>query len=257
MGRSKNRRPPAPAVVTPPSLSPAPGRRGLMANIRGRIIAGLLLALPFFVTFWIVYWLYQTLDDYVMAPMARLVVRLAEGGAVAVPTWFTTYVAPILGLITISAFLYFLGFFAHSRLARFIDTIVLRLPIITSIYSAASRMFQSLGGTGELAKFKRVVLVAFPHSNMRAPAFVTSSCRDQATGKTILCIYVPTTPIPTSGYMLMVPEENVTELCWTLEETIQAVVSFGLTAPEQVQYFPLDAQAPAVTNAPDKSPGRT
>ena len=256
MGRSKNRRSPASVVVTPPSLAPSSGRRGLLANIRGRIIAGLLLALPFFVTFWIVYWLYQTLDDYVMAPMARLVVRLAEGGAVAVPTWFTTYVAPAVGLVTIGVFLYFLGFFAHSRLARLVDTILLRLPIVTPIYSAVSRTFQSIGGTGDLTKFKRVVLVAFPQPGMRSPGFVTSSCRDQATGKTILCIYVPTTPIPTSGYMLMVPEEEVTELCWTLEETIQAVVSFGLTAPEQVQYFPLDAP-PAVTDATGKARERT
>ncbi len=241
-------------------MSPSPKRRGLnglTANIRGRIIAGLLLALPFFVTFWIVYWLYQTLDEYAISPMARLVVRLAEGGAVAVPSWFTTFVAPALGLVTISVFLYFLGFFAHSRLALFVDTVVLRLPIITSIYSATSRMFQSLGGSSEISKFKRVVLVAFPHQNMRAPAFVTSSCRDTATGKTILCVYVPTTPIPTSGYMLMVPEEEVTELCWTLEETIQAVVSFGLTAPEEVQYFPLGASSQAaVTDSQGKSGDR-
>lgn len=256
MGRSKNRQPVAPLVVVPAPLAPSPGRRGLIANIRGRIIAGLLLALPFFVTFWIVYWLYQTLDDYVMAPMARLVVRLAEGGAVAVPTWFTTYVAPALGLVTIGMFLYFLGFFAHSRLARLVDTILLRVPIVTPIYSAASRMFQSLGGAGDMTKFKRVVLVAFPQPGMRSPGFVTSSCRDQATGKTILCIYVPTTPIPTSGYMLMVPEEDVTELNWTLEETVQAVVSFGLTAPEQVQYFPLD-MPPAVTDATGKARGRS
>jgi uncharacterized membrane protein len=97
-----------------------------------------------------------------------------------------------------------------------------------------------LGGAGEFSRFKRVVLVAFPHPGMRSPGFVTASCRDEATGRTILCVYVPTTPIPTSGYMLMVPEDEVTELDWSLEETIQAVVSFGLTTPHTVQYFPAD-----------------
>jgi uncharacterized membrane protein len=71
---------------------------------------------------------------------------------------------------------------------------------------------------------------------MRVPAFVTSSCRDAKTQRTILCVYVPTTPIPTSGYMLLVPEEEVTDLDWELDETIQAVVSFGLTAPPIVRY---------------------
>ncbi len=246
MGRKKNRNQPRPLTEDFFASPPPEKRRGVeaaIANIRGRIIAGLLLALPFFVTFWIVYWLYQTLDDYVMSPMARLVVRLAEGGAVAVPTWFTTYVAPVVGLITIGLLLYFLGFFARTRLARLVDTILLKVPIVTPIYSAVSRMFQSLGGGGELSKFKRVVLVSFPHPGMRSPGFVTSSCRDEATGKKILCVYVPTTPIPTSGYMLLIPEDEVTELCWTLEETVQAVVSFGLTAPPQVQYYVLPAAA--------------
>jgi uncharacterized membrane protein len=247
MGRNKNRRQTVLAEL-PPTPASRRGIGGLVANIRGRSIAGLLLALRFFVTFWIVYWMYQTLDDYVITPMARLVVRMAEGGAVAVPSWFTTWVAPILGLVTVGVFLYFLGFFAHSRLARLIDLFLLRVPIVTSIYSATSRMFQSLGGGGQMSRFKRVVLVAFPQPGMRSPGFVTSSCRDEATGKTILCIYVPTTPIPTSGYMLMVPEEEVTELDWTLEETIQAVVSFGISAPQQVQYFRAGGQpqAPAL-----------
>lgn len=223
---------------------PPPKRSGFeaaVANIRGRIIAGLLLVLPFFVTFWIVYWLYQTLDEYVMAPMARLVVRLAEGGAVAVPTWFTTYVAPVVGLIATGLILYFLGFFARSRIARFVDTVLLKVPIVTPIYSAVSRTFQSLSGTSEMSKFKRVVMITFPHPGMRSAGFVTSSSRDEATGKTILCIYLPTTPIPTSGYMLFVPEDEVTELDWTLEETVGAAVSFGLTAPQVIQYYPFPA----------------
>lgn len=228
------------------SPMPPPKRSGFeaaVANIRGRVIAGLLLVLPFFVTFWIVYWLYQTLDEYVMSPMARLVVRLAEGGAVAVPTWFTTYVAPVVGLIATGVILYFLGFFARTRLARFVDTILLKVPIVTPIYSAVSRTFQSLSGTGEMSKFKRVVMVTFPHPGMRSAGFVTSSCRDEATGKTILCVYLPTTPIPTSGYMLFVPEDEVTELDWTLEETVGAAVSFGLTAPQLIQYYGVPAGA--------------
>jgi uncharacterized membrane protein len=214
--------------------------------MRRRMIAGLLLVLPFVVTFWIVYWLYQTFDDYVIAPMARLVVRLAEGSAVAVPHWFTAYVAPVLGLLATGLLLYFLGFLAHSRMAAAFDRVLLRVPIVTSIYRAVSRAFQSLAGPNDVSRFKRVVLVAFPHTGMRVPVFVTSSCRDEATGRTILCVYLPTTPIPTSGYFLMVPEEDVTECDWSLEEVIQAMVSFGLTTPEHIQYFAESEQKPRI-----------
>ncbi len=238
MTRSKQRRT-RNALVGIPAPPERRGISAVLSNMRGRIIAGLLLVLPFVVTFWIVYWLYATLDVYVFSPMAWLVVRAFGVSQVNafLPAWFSDYISPVAGLISVGVLLYFLGFFAHTRLARAFDTFLLRVPIVTSIYSAASRMFQSLGGTGDMSRFKRVVLVSFPHVGMRAPAFVTSSCRDESTGKTILCVYVPTTPIPTSGYMLMVPEDEVTDLDWTLEETIQAVVSFGLTAPDQVQYY--------------------
>ena len=58
----------------------------------------------------------------------------------------------------------------------------------------------------------------------------------RGSGDVILCVYVPTTPVPTSGYMLMVPEEQVVAVDWDLQETLQAIVSGGLTVPPTVQY---------------------
>jgi uncharacterized membrane protein len=255
MGRKKTRSKPAKTLIALPA---PPTKRGLgaaLAHLRARIIAGLLLVLPFVVTFWIVYWLYTTLDLYVISPVSQLVVRASRNTA-AVGSRVDVvleYVAPLVGLALVGLFLYFLGFVARSRVISLFDTFLLRVPIVTSIYSAASRMFQSLGGAGDMSRFKRVVLVSFPHLGMRVPAFVTSSCRDLATGRTILCVYVPTTPLPTSGYMLLVPEEEVTDLDWSLEETIQAVVSFGLTAPEDVRYYSTEGQrAPRVEEASRK-----
>ena len=71
---------------------------------------------------------------------------------------------------------------------------------------------------------------------MKVPAFVTSECQEESTGETILCVYVPTTPVPTSGYMLMVPETDVVPVNWDLQETLQAIVSGGITVPEVVRY---------------------
>ena len=81
-----------------------------------------------------------------------------------------------------------------------------------------------------------MVLVEFPHPGIKAPAFVTGECTDELTGKTILSVYVPTTPVPTSGYMLLIPQENVIDLNWDLEETLQAIVSGGISLPKTVTY---------------------
>jgi uncharacterized membrane protein len=225
------------------------------SRIRDRVLAGMLLALPFLVTIWILVWLYRTLDGYAISPAARLVIRLMEGQSrdVVVPEWFATWVAPPLGTAIVLAILYLLGFFAKTRVERLLDSAMLRLPFVTRIYRAVRGVFASLSGHGELHRFQRVVLVAFPQPGMRVPGFVTASCRDQETGRTILSVYVPTTPIPTSGYMILVPEEEVTDLDWSIEETIQAVVSFGIAAPQSVRYFP-SAAAEKGDSAPAPPP---
>lgn len=250
MEREVTRKETANPLVGLPAPPTKQGLAAALAHLRGRMIAGLLLVLPFVVTFWIVYWLYTTLDLYLISPMSRLVMRLTTGSRVDA---VLEYAAPLVGLALVGILLYFLGFVARSRVANLVDHFLLRVPFVTSIYSAASRVFQSLGSSGDMSRFKRVVLVSFPHLGMRVPAFVTATCRDQTTGKTILCVYVPTAPMPMSGYVLLVPEDEVTELDWSLEEAIQALVSFGLTVPEEIQYFPAEgAPAPRVKQAVPK-----
>jgi len=222
--------------------------------VRRQLLAGLLLVLPFVITAWIVYWLYSVLERFVIAPAAALVVRLvAQRSDVAPPAWFVDYAAPLIGFLAVLGLLYGLGFFARARADRLLDAVLLRLPVITSIHRAVSRVFSTLRGTDGPGRFQQVVLVEFPHPGMKVPAFVTASCRDEASGRTILCVYVPTTPVPTSGYMLLVPEDQVIPLDWNLEQTIQAVVSFGMTAPDHVRYFRPSAAGPGTAGAGDQA----
>lgn len=241
------------------SADGTPGRptftRGTWSRLRGRMLAGLLLILPFVVTAWLVIWLYTFVGNFAIRPMARLVVMLVEGRtSVELPPWFVNGAAPVIGVLGVLGLLYFLGLVARTKTGRLLDAVLLRLPIITSIHKAVRQLFAALSGSGELKRFKRVVLVEFPHPGIRVPGFVTATCQDEPTKKTILCVYVPTTPIPTSGYMLLVPEESVTELNWPLEQTIQTIVSFGITAPESVRYFADRAPPSPLPDAPPPTP---
>lgn len=206
--------------------------------IRTRIIGGLLLILPVLITFYILASLYRGFRDYLIDPVAGLVVVAVKGPQITeeLPQWFHLYVAPVIAAAIIVTLLYFLGLFIRSRLHRMFDWVLLHLPIVTTVYRSVRNVFNALDTPTGFTRFKRVVLVAFPHHGMRVPGFVTSTCKDIQTGKTILCIYVPTTPIPTSGYMLMVPEEDVTELDWSIDETLQAIISGGISVPRQVRY---------------------
>ena len=97
-----------------------------------------------------------------------------------------------------------------------------------------------------------MVLVTFPHPGVKLPAFVTGTCRDVGTDKVVLCVYVPTTPVPTSGFFLLVPEDEVTELNWNTEQTLQAVMSGGLTSPREVSFFKTKV---GTNNNPGPPPG--
>lgn len=211
--------------------------------VRSRIMGGVMIVSPIAITIFIIHWLYTTLNSIVIAPVARLFVwaitQEAALGPDVLPVWFKDWLAPLIAIVIVLALLYFLGMFFRSRLHRTMDDILLKVPLVTTIYKAVRNVFVALQqDPSDTTRFKRVVLVQFPHPGMRVPGFVTSSCKDNATGKVILCVYVPTTPVPTSGYMLLVPEEEVTDLPWDLNETLQAIISGGISVPSTVNYFP-------------------
>jgi uncharacterized membrane protein len=235
---------PTPAAGTSgilaPQDGPAPGAfRRVWRGIRVRILGGLLLVAPILVTLWIIYLLYSFLEKYVIDPLALVLVRLVRGSQAGaeLPHWFEAYAAPLLAVAVALVLLYCLGFFVHSRLRSAVDWVLLRVPVISGVYNGVRKIFQALDQQRAQPRPQRVVLVPFPHPGMRVPAFVTSTCRDVETQKVLLCVYVPTTPVPTSGYFLIVPEDEVTELDWSPEVALQTIISGGLTAPPEVRYF--------------------
>ena len=87
------------------------------------------------------------------------------------------------------------------------------------------------------ANFKRAVLVEFPHPGMRSLAFVTNSLQDVSTGQTILSVFVLTGVMPPAGFTLFVAENSVTNIAWTANETLQAILSGGITTPSSIHFF--------------------
>ena len=224
---------------------------GFWHNVRGQILGGLLFVLPILITVWIIYWLYTTLEKYVIDAFALLVLWLVQGGRpdTELPFWFEMYAAPVIAIILALVLLYGLGFLVRSRVRRGIDWVLLRVPLISIVYNGVRNVFQSLERQRGQQRLQRAVLVTFPHPGTKAPAFVTATCRDMDTQKALLCVFVPTSPMPASGFLLLVPEEEVTELNWTPEQTLQAILSLGLTALPEVRYFsarpaPISSEGP-------------
>ncbi len=201
--------------------------------IRRRIISGLVFALPLAITLWIVHWLVSTIQAIVLDPVAWLVRSLMRAEDLeSLPGWWRQFVSPLAALVLVLVFLYFLGYFGRTRLYRAFEWLILRVPIVTVIYKAVRNVFASLNQPKPGEKFKRVVLIPFPSREVMAPAFVTRTTRDEVTGRTYLVVYLPYAPLPTAGMILTVPEEDVVELDWDVNEMMQTLISFGLSAPE-------------------------
>ncbi len=210
----------------------------LVKAIQARIVSGLILALPIVLTFWILYWLYTTLKHVVLDPIVWIVGALFKGRAAE---WAssTSYqvLAPLVAIVLVLTILYFLGLFVRSRLYQLIDWVMLHVPVVTTIYRAIRKLVSSLDDQVRGNQFKRVVLVPFPHSGSRALAFVTNTLRDATTGKSILSVCVLTGVVPPAGFTLFVPEEEVTDIDWSVNDTLQAILSGGINAPSMLHYF--------------------
>ena len=208
-------------------------------TIRDRILGGLILAMPLLITIWIIGWLYSFLEQKLIDPLAGFLLWKLKWttSSTELPYWLEAYVAPLVAIVLALAVLYFIDLMATTRLRRSVSWALKRVPVISHVYNPVQQVFESLESKPDQQRGQRMVLVPFPHPGVKLPAFVTATCRDIKTKRTLLCVYVPTTPVPTSGFFLLVPEEEVTELNWNTEQTLQAVMSGGLTTPPEVSYF--------------------
>jgi uncharacterized membrane protein len=236
---------PPTSPVPPPHLNEVGALHALLKAIQNRILSGLILALPIVLTFWIIYWLYSTFKQLVIDPIARLSAPLFFSKGVAPPPWWDA-VTLVIAVVLVLLSLYLMGLLVRSSFARAVDWVLSRVPVVTTIYKTLSKVFESLGSQVQNQRFKRVVLVEFPHPGMRALAFVTNSLRDAATDRPILSVCVLTGVMPPAGFTLFVPEESVTDIDWTMNQALQAILSGGITTPGAI-HFTRGLQVPIAT----------
>ncbi len=234
------------------------GPRLTLAAIRTRLVSGIILTLPIVITFWIVYWIVLTLEQFLLNPIAGVLHRIhawiTDTPALQdldLPNWWYNVASPVLALVLMVAFLYAMGLIVRTWLYRTLDWFLLRVPIVATIYRAVRNVVDSLGSQFRGgADFKRVVLVEFPHPGIRSLGLVTNALRDDTTGRTILTVCVLTGLMPPAGFTLFVPEESVTNLSWSVNETLQAIMSGGITAPATVHYFRAPGEPPVQSGGP-------
>jgi uncharacterized membrane protein len=197
-------------------------------KLRKYLITGLLVWLPLGITILVIKLLVDLLDKtLLLLPLALRPATLLGFDIPGLGIILTTLVVLISGFIITN--------FTGKRLILWGEEYVDRIPLVRSIYSALKQVTETLL-TSDKNSFRQVVLIEYPRKDIWTIGFQTSDSPDefnQLTGSKLLTIFVPTTPNPTSGYVLMVPEEEVKKLDMDVEDALKMVMSLGVVTPNR------------------------
>ena len=148
---------------------------------------------------------------------------------------------PGLGIVTLILLIFFTGVlttnFLGKKLVQIWEYFLKQVPIVRNIYSTIKSIIDTVSLQGN-KQFNRVVLIEFPRKGQYSFAFLTGVTQGEAqraTRQKVVSVYVPTTPNPTSGYMLLVPEEDIIPLSMTVEEGMKMIISGGFYSPSSPQ----------------------
>ncbi|KCZ94664.1 DUF502 domain-containing protein [Hyphomonas johnsonii] len=206
----------------------APPTQSLFGWLRGRFFAGMVIAAPIAVTFLILQFLIGEIDKRVV-PLIPAALN---------PETYLKYAVPGFGLIVLVVFLTILGAITTNLIGRSVvgigDRVLSRVPIVRSLYSAFKQLVEVFA-KDNTDQFSEVVLIEYPKPGTWCLGFVSSAARGEigaALGHEFLGIFVPTTPNPTSGFLMYVHAKEVIRLGMTVEEGAKMILSAGLVVPE-------------------------
>lgn len=200
----------------------------LRKKIKNYFLAGLLVTVPAVITVWVIFLFIGWTDNF----LDFLPPRFHPRTHIPIPGW---------GFIVAVALIFISGMVAANYLGRkflgFWDRQFEKIPLVRSIYGSVRQLLESVFmQTGR--HFQRVVLIEFPRPGMYSIAFITGESRKEIrdkTGKKLLNIFYPTTPNPTTGFFIMLPEDEVTELDISVEDAFKLIVSGGILSDDTVR----------------------
>jgi uncharacterized membrane protein len=189
----------------------------------GRILlTGFLVTLPIGVTIYIIIWLFELVDG-LLQPIIESIFKIEIPG---------------LGFVVTIILIYLIGLFASNivgkRLITLGEAILDKIPVFRQLYVGVKQVVNGLSGNSiDKAAFREVVLIEFPREGMQTIGFVTNEIKDKH-GQKLLTVYVPTAPIPTSGYFVLVTEDKIVHTDITIDVAMQMVISSGIVSPKDI-----------------------
>jgi uncharacterized membrane protein len=230
--------------------SPRGGGHPQLKKAFSTLLAGVVSALPVMVTVWLLVVLYRILrnaGDNIIDGLFRLLnfVRGIKPGspeAWAFEFPGANFIQALLPVLIVFG----VGFAVTNRPGRralgWVEGRIDRLPILGFIYSSIKQLVDALKGLGGERKFKGVAYIEYPSPGCRLLGFVTANYFDPQTQKNVTAVFMPTSPNPLTGFVVIVDDEKVTKCDMSLEEASKLIISAGLVSPMTAGSKDVEAQ---------------
>lgn len=213
-------------------------RKTLFARWRRGFLTGLAVSLPALVTLAAVKWIFGTISSFTDALMFFLphLIKpelIYQNGLSGQMFWYWSLLALVLAVVLITGVGVLAQYYIGKRLIEWLDTAMMQVPFLNKFYGAIKQVNEAFSGNKN--SFKTVVMVEFPSAGIYSVGFITNEQNGEVQHKTeenVLCVFVPTTPNPTSGFLILVPEDKVKKLDMSVAEGIKYIVSLGSISPE-------------------------
>lgn len=221
----------------------------MRSNFRNRIISGLAVAVPVAITIYVVLWIFDLLSSLLMPAVSKAVYWTA--GKFRAPPFLTGYEktieqiiaigVPVLSILLLIVLIYFIGVIAAGvvgkKLISLGERIVMRIPLVKSIYSASKQVITAFS-LPDRGAFKAVVLVEFPRQGMKGLGFFIGMI-EGPDGKKLAKVLIPNSPNPTTGFIEMLDVGQIQPVDITVEDAFKMILSGGIVGPDKFRRIDL------------------
>ncbi len=214
---------------------------------RRNFLAGLAITLPGIISLALVIWIFRNVSNVTDTLLFFLPKSLTHPpGNDTPPYWYWSVSALLLAVFLIGLVGRYGRFYLGRRAIKWVDQALMSIPLLNKIYGTIKQVNDSF--SNQKSAFQHVVLAPFPHAGSRSIGFVTGETKTLP-GEKMIVVFIPTTPIPTSGFLLLYPERDLVKLDMTVADGIKFIISVGaisLGSPGQ----PISALPPEKAGGP-------
>ena len=214
----------------------APAKKKHFQFFSNMIVTGILVAVPIILSLWVAWYLYSRLTGW------GLTLADSMGLMSELPPFWRTQIIRVLALIAILAFLFFLGVLMKITIGRKViakaQALLLKVPLVNFIYSTCKQIGDTIMSSKSGNMFQQVVLIEYPRKGCYAIGFMTnenttenSEVARRLEKGDLISVFMPTTPNPTSGFLMLIPREECIMLDMSVSDAMRLIVSCGAIRP--------------------------